>query len=346
MKNIVSLFNGMSVAEMVFKDTLGDGEYTLKYSEVDKHTNKVTQTLFPDSEPLGDVRSILPETLNHVDYLVGGSPCQSFSFSGKQEGMITETKEEITTLEHYIKLKEKGFKFKGQSYLFWEFVRVLEGLRQVNPDIKFLLENVVMSKKWEKVITDTLGVEPILIDSSLVSGQQRKRLYWTNIDQGKTSQPCDRGVDFREILEDFTGNSAAIRGRYESDLINQGTIVGRRLDNRGKRVDEDKSKPIIQCIEVRKSNPMKTNCLTTVQKDNVITHLPIGRHPHAFDSYTKDVDWRYLTAREAFRLQTIPEHYIDEILTVVSENQAYKMAGNGWTYEVIKHIISSDKNLR
>lgn len=342
MKNIVSLFNGMSVAEMVFEGMLGREGYKLSYSEVDKHANRVTELLFPCSNPLGDVRDIEPSSLGVVDYLVGGSPCQSFSFSGKQQGMTTKTKEEILTLKQYLSLKQQGFEFQGQSYLFWEFVRVLSGVQQSNPDVKFLLENVVMSKKWEDVITKTLGVAPILINSDLVSGQQRKRLYWTNINNGEISQPDDKGVDFRSCLQDWSGNSAAIRGRYKNDLIKQGTIVGRRLDENGKRVDNDKSKPIIQCIEVRKSKPEKINCLTTVQKDNVITALPFGRHPNAFTDYEKGVDWRYLTAREALRLQTIPEQYIDIILNTVSENQAYKMAGNGWTLEVIKHILSHD----
>jgi DNA (cytosine-5)-methyltransferase 3A len=334
MKKVVSLFNGMSVAAMAFEDVGIDVQ--IFHSEVDKHANKVTEVLFPDSVPLGDVRFVDGNSFDGVDYLVGGSPCQSFSFSGKQEGMVTDTKEEILTLEHYLQLKSEGFKFKGQSYLFWEFVRVLSDLRVNNPDVKFLLENVVMSKKWENVITTTLGVAPVLINSDLVSGQQRKRLYWTNINNGDISQPEDLGINFRDLLEEdkFT-NSAARSGRY----VNKATIVGRRLNENGCREDYNKSVPITQCIEVRKTNTDKVNCLTTVQKDNIITSLPVGRHVGAFTDYTKDVDWRYLTAREALRMQTIPEHYIDKMLEVVSENQAYKMAGNGWTMKIISYIL-------
>ncbi len=332
---VVSLFNGMSVANMSFLDIFSEVE--MYYSEVDKHANKVTEVLYPLAKPLGDVRNVIGVDITGVSYLVGGSPCQSFSFSGKRNGMTTKCNEEILTLDHYLTLKSKGFEFTGQSYLFWEYVRVLRELQVNNPDILFLLENVVMSKKWEDVITGILGVSPILIDSALQSGQQRKRLYWTNINKGVVSQPEDLGIDFRTLLEDITlPNPAAIRGRY---LHNKATIVGRRLNEEGKREDYNKDIKITQCLEVRKSNTTKTNCITTVQKDNVLTHLPIGRHPEAFTKYTKDVNWRYYTAREVLRLQTIDEDVIDKILETVSESQAYKMAGNGWTRKIITHIL-------
>jgi DNA (cytosine-5)-methyltransferase 3A len=103
--------------------------------------------------------------------------------AGLRQGMISEENEDVTTLERYLELKEQGFSFKGESYLFWEYVNTLKHLQQVNPEIKFLLENVKMSKKWEKVISDAIGVQPILIDSSIHCSTNRKRLYWTNIPQ-------------------------------------------------------------------------------------------------------------------------------------------------------------------
>lgn len=338
-KKVVSLFNGMSCGEMAFDDLGVDVDVV--YSEVDKHANKVTEALYPKSTPIGDVRQVDGTNLKGVDYLVGGSPCQSFSFSGKMNGMTTKDNVEILTLDQYLKLKNDGFEFTGQSYLFWEYVRVLGEIRTNNPDVKFLLENVVMSKKWETLITSILGVEPVLINSELVSGQWRQRLYWTNINGGKIKQPEDLCIPFTDVLESGDvdlSNSAAIRGRY----VKKATIVGRRLTDDGVRCDDNKKVPITQCIEVRKSHPNKINCLTTVQKDNVITHLPIGRHENAFTKYIKDVDWRYLTAREALRFQTVPEDKIDIILATVSESQAYKMAGNGWTVRIISHIIGSD----
>lgn len=323
---VVSLFNGMSVAQMAFEEVYGRS-VDVWYSEVDKHANKVTETLYPLAHPLGDVRNITASQLPpNIDFLVGGSPCQSFSFSGKRNGMTTKSNEEILSLSRYLELKDGGFEFVGQSYLFWEYIRLLNDIKLKNPNVKFLLENVVMSKKWENVITGVLDVKPIKMDSALVSGQQRKRLYWTNINDGDIPQPEDSNINFREVL---TCNK----------FPNKATILGRRLNEFGKRDDYNKQIPITQCIEVRATNLHKTNCITTVAKDNVLTVLPIGRHTGAFTTYKKDVDWRYLNARETLRLQTIPEDKIDKILNVVSENQAYKMAGNGWTLRVITHII-------
>jgi len=112
-----------------------------------------------------------------VNLLIGGSPCQCFSISGKHKGMSTISNEEVTTLERYMELKKEGFEFHGQSYLFWEYVRLL---KEIKPKY-FLLENVKMTEKWARVISDALGVEPIIINSSVVSGQERIRMYWTNI---------------------------------------------------------------------------------------------------------------------------------------------------------------------
>jgi DNA (cytosine-5)-methyltransferase 3A len=230
--------------------------------------------------------------------------------------MSTEQGEEITTLERYLELKSEGFAFSGQSYLFWEFVRIL---RETNPRY-FLLENVCMAKKWERVISDVLNVEPILIDSRLVSAQMRRRLYWTNI-PGVT-QPKDRGIKLHTILDGV-----------DAPQLNKGAIVGRRLNAFGKREDYNKGIPVMQCLEVRDINRDKSNCLTTVAKDTVLTPLPVGRYPNVFK--TKE-PFRYYALSECCRLQTVPENYFQG----VSEHQAKKLLGNGWTVEVIAHILS------
>lgn len=95
--------------------------------------------------------------------------------------MATKSEEEVLTFGRYMELREGGFEFEGQSYLFWEYMRVLEGVRNVNPDVKFLLENVMMGEKWQRVLTRAIGINPIEINSSLVSAQNRRRLYWTNM---------------------------------------------------------------------------------------------------------------------------------------------------------------------
>lgn len=107
--------------------------------------------------------------------------CQSFSFSGKMKGMSTKSGEEIYTLEHYLELKEKGFQFEGQSYLFWEYMRILTELRKYNPKLFFFLENVEMLEKWERCLSHAIGVRGVHINSALVSAQNRRRIYWSNI---------------------------------------------------------------------------------------------------------------------------------------------------------------------
>ena len=131
-----------------------------------------------------------------IDLCIGGSPCQSFSFAGTQKGMITKCNIEITTLEQYLDLKNKDFEFQGQSFLFWEYVRLL---KEVKPKY-FMLENVRMSEKWRNIISEIIGFEPIYINSNLVSIQNRPRLYWTNIPD--LQLPVDEKLSFQDIKED------------------------------------------------------------------------------------------------------------------------------------------------
>lgn len=208
---VLSLFDGMSCGQIALRD-LGVPVEKYYASEVDKFAIRNTMLNFPDTVQLGDVRNIDGRSLGHIDLLLGGSPCQSFSFAGKRNGMSTTTDEKVLTLERYMELKVAGFEFEGQSYLFWEYVRILAEIRSNNPDVYFLLENVEMGKRWESVINGAMGVKGIHINSALVSAQVRKRIYWTNI---KTRQadfwgppecaipkPKDRGILLRDILED------------------------------------------------------------------------------------------------------------------------------------------------
>lgn len=205
-KNVLSLFNGMSCGVLALQQA---GISFEKYyaSEIDKYANKIAEIIYPDTIFLGSVTDINTEQLPAIDLLIGGSPCQSFSFSGKRNGMTTKCSIEITTLEQYLELKENNFEFEGQSYLFWEFVRILQA---TNPKY-FLLENVMMEEKWELLISKTLGVHPVMINSALVSAQNRKRLYWTNIGlapsgffgdlESTIQQPKDKGLVIKDIIE-------------------------------------------------------------------------------------------------------------------------------------------------
>ena len=296
--NVLSLFDGISCGQIALnRANIPYKNYFA--SEIDKNAIKVTQHHYPNTIQLGDVTKINAIASN-IDLLIGGSPCQSFSSAGNRNG------------------------FDGKSGLFWEYVRILN---EVKPTY-FLLENVVMKKEWEDIITKELGVEPIKINSSLVSAQNRVRLYWTNIPG--VGIPEDRGITLNDVLEiDSNDNPAAIRGRR----LNKATIIGRRLNEAGKRSDYNKDIPITQCLEVRATNTNKSNCLTTVDKDNVLTPLPIGRHPNAFKD---NLTFRYYSLLEYERLQTLPEGYTN----LVSVSQAKKMIGNAWTVDVIAHIFS------
>jgi DNA-cytosine methyltransferase len=162
---------------------------------------------YPNTKQLGSVVNVDGYSLPKIDLLLGGSPCQSFSFAGKRKGMSTKCETEILTLEHYLELKSEGYEFEGQSYLFWEYMRLLNECKPTY----FLLENVEMGEKWEKVLSKAIGVNGIHINSALVSAQNRRRIYWTNIGMQPSGlfgdlesiieQPKDRGILLKDVLE-------------------------------------------------------------------------------------------------------------------------------------------------
>ena len=204
--NVLSLFDGMSCGQQALERA---GFKVDKYfaSEIDKYAIQVTMANYPNTIQLGSVVNVDGYSLPKIDLLIGGSPCQSFSFAGKRKGMATKCETEILTLEHYLELKEQGFEFEGQSYLFWEYMRLLNECKPTY----FLLENVEMGEKWEKVLSKAIGVNGIHINSSLVSAQSRKRIYWTNIGLKPSGlfgdltsiikQPKDKGILLKDILE-------------------------------------------------------------------------------------------------------------------------------------------------
>jgi DNA (cytosine-5)-methyltransferase 3A len=205
--NVLSLFDGMSCGQQAL-ERAGIKVDNYYASEIDKYAITVTMANYPDTIQLGSVVNVDGYSLPKIDILIGGSPCQSFSFAGKRKGMSTKDEQEILTLDHYLELKAEGFEFEGQSYLFWEYMRLLN---EVKPKY-FLLENVMMGEKWEKILSKAIGVKPIMINSSLVSAQNRQRLYWTNIGlkpQGlfgdletTIQQPKDKGILLKDILQD------------------------------------------------------------------------------------------------------------------------------------------------
>ena len=385
----------MSCGQIALRD-MGVTPEVYYASEVDKFAIAQTQLNFPDTIQLGDVRHVDVKNLiggGKIDLLIGGSPCQSFSFAGKRVGMATKENEKILTLERYLELKEQGFEFEGQSYLFWEYMRILTELRKLNPNIKFLLENVKMKKEWENVLTGAIGVPGVHINSALVSAQNRKRIYWTNI--GEIQHPEDRGLLLRDVLQTEVDEKYFLREelakKLGASLANRQTEQSPlKISRKGEvRKDQDKASCLtvgghgcgnhsdmdLICVAMRGRDPEnpsnrttgapteqrlepcstegKTNCLTTVAKDNLL--LQRGRGFNKGGVHTEKAptlssnSWeqnnlivssepriRRLTPTECARLQTIPEWYKWEC----SETQQYKMLGNGWTVEVIKHIFS------
>ena len=205
--NVLSLFDGLAGARIALDRLNIPCNYYA--SEIDKYAIQVSDDNYPDIIRLGDVRELSTLSLPKIDLLIGGSPCTNFSFAGKRAGMTTKCKEEILDLNHYLQLKKDNFKFEGQSYLFWEYMRIKHELMERNPDLYFLLENVMMVDKWKQVLSKAISVEPIQINSALVSAQNRKRLYWTNIEG--IEQPEDKGITFQQILD---SDEARIKKSY------------------------------------------------------------------------------------------------------------------------------------
>lgn len=221
---VISLFNGMGCIWMALEKAGIQVSQRIS-SEVDKFAIKSNDAIYPDTIQVGDVRKInvikdnngrpikletengTIDLLDGEIILGGGSPCQSFSFAGKMKGMSTKDEQEILTLDRYLELKGQQYEFEGQSYLFWEYMRIKKDL---NPK-HFLLENVIMVDKWKNVLSRAIGINPIRINSSLVSAQSRDRYYWTDIytaPQGffgdlecMIPQPKDKGILLRDILE-------------------------------------------------------------------------------------------------------------------------------------------------
>lgn len=209
----------------------------------------------------------------------------------------------------------KGLNFNDpRSKLFFTFIDII---KHYKPKY-FLLENVGMKPAWIKVISKYMGVTPIEINSNLLSAQNRRRLYWCNWD---VATPQDKQIKLSSILETNKNWSPA-------------NISGRRLNSAGKREDYNKSIPYTQCIQVKKKTD-KMGCLTTVEKDAIISNLPHGRYTDAYNKYTKGKDWRNLTPIECERLQTLPDNYTQGI----SDSRRKSVIGNGWTVDVITHIF-------
>lgn len=405
---VLSLFDGMSCGQIALRE-LGIEVDTYYASEIDKFCIAQTQLNFPDTIQLGDVRGIDAGRLPKIDLILAGSPCQGFSFAGKQLNFDDP-----------------------RSHLFFEFHRIAAQATFYNPNVKWLLENVRMKYECEQVISTQLGgLQPTVINSALVSAQNRVRLYWSNIRSIETSlfggnydsnipQPADRGIYLRDILEDEVDEKYHIKDSVMQNLLTHkdrnkregrgfGMVVrtpeekslavrvgGKHMYdiikiNRHGQIKRDQNKAscltvgghgcgnhsdidiILQRPRGKKGVSAYTNkaptltanaweqnnllCRRTIKQLNLSTESngrqpfqqnrvydPNGISPALCSSrrgqspliITLDDILRRLTPTECARLQTIPEWYKWEC----SETQQYRMLGNGWTVEVIKHILS------
>lgn len=256
--NVLSLFDGISCGRVALERA---GIQVNKYyaCEIDKYAIKVAQKNFPDTIQLGDVRHIKTDTLDgiqllsSIDLLIGGSPCQGFSVAGQQLNFDDP-----------------------RSQLFFEYVRILQNIQKYNPNVKFLLENVKMKKQWQDIISEFLGVEPVLINSALVSAQNRQRLYWANF---PITQPEDKGIYLKDIIQHgevdrekaYALDACYYKGGSEDTLKRLYYDKSRRqvvIEGAAMRGRYDANGKVVQQIE--DNNTEKSNALTTVQKDSLL----------------------------------------------------------------------------
>lgn len=329
--NVVSLFDGMSCGRLAL-DRVGVKYENYFASEIDKFATKVAQHNYPDTIQLGDVTQVRGEDLPEIGLLIGGSPCQGFSFAGK------------------------GLNFDDpRSKLFFEFVRLKN---ELNPRY-FMLENVPMKREHQMVISKYLGVEPIVINSALVSAQNRVRYYWTNIKaapfnlfgdvRSTIGQPKDKGILLRDILESdvpekYTLSEKAIakilRRNWSKAKIEPDKTGAMTTGNNSGQLGIDAGTTLIRTRRGHfiggECNTNKCPTLTGNRfEQNNFLKLSAGNHSD-MDIIKEGEKYRRLTPVEVERLQTVPDNYT----AVVSDTQRYKMNGNGWTVDVIAWILS------
>ncbi len=304
--NVLSLFDGMSCGQIALKK-LGVKYNNYFASEIDKYAIKVTKDNFPNTIHIGDVTKIDFKSLPKIDLLIGGSPCQGFSFAGKQLNFNDP-----------------------RSALFFEYVRALHELKPKY----FLLENVRMKKESENIISEHLGVKPIMINSSLVSAQNRVRLYWTNL---PVSQLEDKKIYLKDVLEN------GLIDRDKSYCIDanyfKGTNVEQYLLKKRRQVVFEKSdKPLkLGGIHGKNGKVGQASKVSQESGKSICISAVGGGWGAKTGLYHDDYCIRKLTVLECKRLQTVPDDY----LMNVSNTQAYKMLGNGWTVDVITHILKN-----
>ena len=300
--NICSLFDGMSCGQIAL-ERAGVPVNAYYASEIDKYAVQTAKKNYPDTIHLGDVRDVKGDDLADIDLLIGGSPCQGFSFAGQQLNFDDP-----------------------RSQLFFEFVRIKN---ETQPKY-FLLENVKMRKESEAIITELLGVEPIEINSNLVSAQNRKRLYWTNI-------PFDLNITDKNIkLKDIVEHGIVDRDKshcLDANYWKGGNLTSYFEKSRRQLVFSEDGLCHVGLADVNGYDLMKRVYHIEGKAPTLNACTGGNREPKIAVGETL---WRKLTPLECERLQTVPEGYTEG----VSNTQRYKMLGNGWTVDVVAHIFN------
>ena len=286
--NVLSLFDGMSGGRIAL-DRLGIPVDNYFACEIDKYAMQIANKNYPYTVQLGSVTELDATGLLPIDLFIGGSPCQDFSYA-----------------------KTDGTGIEGErSGLFWEYVRLLNEVKEKNPDVLFLLENVPMKQEWQDILTKALGVEPIEINSNLVSAQNRRRLFWTNIPD--VTLPEDKEIYLKDILLEepfhlFTDE------RIENSKVLTKNYVKWDISQKGYYSQQDRA----------------------YYKDGKMCCIPKSQVKSKTSVVEGDGVYRRLSPVEIERLQTVPDDYTSG----VSDTQRYMMLGNGWTIDVIAHIFS------
>ena len=325
--NVLSLFDGMSCGQLALQRADIDVENYFA-CEIDKYAMQITQKNFPDTFQWGDVTKIKMPTKGSIDLLMGGSPCQGFSFAG-----------------HQLNFDDP------RSKLFFDFIRVLD---EVKPKY-VLLENVRMAKKSQDIMSEAIGFEPQALNSKDVSAQNRYRLYWWGklvgdyYKQIPIPPMVDKGIVLADILEDLPFD--------EAPNYLKGTWCGRVRGDLVKSVDDDKAHCLTASMYkgqiptfVKSKKPIQVGVANDIKGFDIIKRVysPQGKSPtlttmqggHRQPKVAMDNLYRKLTPLECERLQTLPDNYTEG----VSNTQRYKMIGNGWTVDVIAHILKGIKN--
>jgi site-specific DNA-cytosine methylase len=287
--NVLSLFDGISCGQIALNRACINYDNYFA-SEIDRNAIKITQKNYPKTKQIGSVIGVNGDNLPKIDLLIGGSPCQDLS-NANPDG--------------------KGLD-GSRSGLFWEYIRLFKDLKPKY----FLLENVVMKKEWIDIISQELGVEGVEINSNLVSAQNRRRIYWTNIPN--VGQPKDKGILLRDIIYDDTYKVFTDERISNTKKITKNYIKW-DLSGKGYWSQQDRAY-------------FKNNKICTLPKARASNKLNI-----VLDS-DKDI-YRRMHPIEAERCQNIPDNYTEGL----SDNKRIESIGNGWTVDIITHIFKGIK---